>query len=66
MDASFLARIVILICSFAVSFWALGALNYEKCLKANHVLQAQVLYWLLSFALAWMVSQFVISLMYRI
>lgn len=64
MSITYLARLLILVCSFVISFWALGALNFEKCLKANHVQQAQVLYWLMSFALAYLVSGFISSLLY--
>ena len=64
MSISYLAQVLILVCSFAVSFWALGALDFEKYLKANHVQQAQVLYWLMAFALAYLVSGFVTSLLY--
>ena len=64
MEITYLAKVLILICSFALSFWALGALDFEKCLKANHVQQAQVLYWLMAFALAYLVSGFVTSLVY--
>ena len=64
MSITYLARLLILVCCFVISFWALGALNFEKCLKANHVQQAQVLYWLMSFALAYLVSGFITSLLY--
>lgn len=64
MSITYLARLLILVCSFVISFWALGALNFEKCLKAHHVQQAQVLYWLMSFALAYLVSGFITSLLY--
>jgi uncharacterized integral membrane protein (TIGR02327 family) len=64
MSITYLARLLILVSSFVISFWALGALNFEKCLKANHVQQAQVLYWLMSFALAYLVSGFITSLLY--
>ena len=64
MPITYLARLLILVSSFVISFWALGALNFEKCLKANHVQQAQVLYWLMTFALAYLVSGFITSLLY--
>jgi uncharacterized integral membrane protein (TIGR02327 family) len=64
MSITYLARLLILVSSFVISFWALGALNFEKCLKANHVQQAQVLYWLMAFALAYLVSGFITSLLY--
>lgn len=42
----------------AISWWALQALQFDKLLRANHVLQARVLYILLSIALGSTVSNF--------
>ncbi len=41
-----------------ITWWALHALNFEKLLRANKVLQARVLYVLLSVAIGSMVSNF--------
>jgi uncharacterized integral membrane protein (TIGR02327 family) len=60
----FILRMLVEIGCFALSFYAVGALNYEKLLKPGHVVQAQLLYWLLVLALSWLVSQFLFSLMY--
>ncbi|MBM7585273.1 putative integral membrane protein (TIGR02327 family) [Bacillus pakistanensis] len=43
---------------FAVTFWALQALNFEKLLRANRVMQARLLYILLSIAIGSIVSNF--------
>ena len=40
---------------------AMQALNYEKLLKKGHVRQAQVLYFLLVMALAWLSGSFVLE-----
>jgi uncharacterized integral membrane protein (TIGR02327 family) len=42
----------------ALAWWALQALQFDKLLRANHVLQARVLYILLSIALGSTVSNF--------
>lgn len=43
---------------FAVTWWALQALNFEKLLRANKVVQARVLYILLTVAIGSLVSNF--------
>lgn len=47
---------------FALSLWALDALHFSKLLKANKVIQAQVLYLFLAMALTALVVQFLLSL----
>jgi uncharacterized integral membrane protein (TIGR02327 family) len=42
----------------ALAWWALQAIQFEKLLRANHVLQARVLYILVSIALGTTVSNF--------
>jgi uncharacterized integral membrane protein (TIGR02327 family) len=42
----------------ALAWWALQAIQFEKLLRANHVLQARVLYILVSIALGSTVSNF--------
>jgi uncharacterized integral membrane protein (TIGR02327 family) len=42
----------------ALAWWALQAIQFEKLLRANHVLQARVLYILASIALGSTVSDF--------
>lgn len=41
-----------------ITFWALGALNFEKLLKPNRVLQARVLYILITIAIGSAISNF--------
>lgn len=41
-----------------ITWWALHALNFEKLLRANKVLQARVLYVLLSVTIGSVVSNF--------
>ena len=47
---------------FAVSLWALDALDFNKLLKKNKVMQAQTLYLFLAMALAGLVVQFLLAL----
>ncbi|KIY20724.1 MULTISPECIES: DUF1146 family protein [Mesobacillus] len=42
----------------ALSWWALQALHFDKLLRGNHILQARMLYILLSIALGSLVSNF--------
>ncbi|MDZ5471829.1 DUF1146 family protein [Bacillus sp. 31A1R] len=42
----------------ALAWWALGAINYERLLRGNHVFQARVLYVLLSIVIGSTVSNF--------
>lgn len=41
-----------------IAFWALQATQYEKWLKKNHVMQARLLFVLLSVAIGYTVSKF--------
>ena len=47
---------------FALSLWALDALNFNKFLKTNKIMQAQVLYLFLAMALSALVVQFLLGL----
>jgi uncharacterized integral membrane protein (TIGR02327 family) len=47
---------------FALSLWALDALNFNKLLKSNRVMQAQVLYLFMAMALTALVVQFLLAL----
>ena len=57
----FIIRDVVYILCFILSMQAMQALNYEKLLKKGHVRQAQVLYFLLVMALAWLSGSFVLT-----
>lgn len=47
---------------FALSLWALDALDFNKLLKKNKVVQAQTLYLFLAMALAGLVVSFLLGL----
>lgn len=60
----FLIRCGIYILALVVSYFALDAVNYEKILKKGHVKQAQILYFLLVIALAYLVGSFCCAFIY--
>ena len=49
-----------------VSFYAMQALDFEKLLKKNRVMEARVLYALLVVSLAWLSAQFLLGFLYRL
>ncbi|MGN1400190.1 MAG: DUF1146 family protein [Bacillus sp. (in: firmicutes)] len=46
---------------FAVTWWALQALNFDKLLRANKVVQARLLYILLTISIGSLVGNFVLD-----
>ncbi|MBQ1326311.1 MAG: DUF1146 domain-containing protein [Solobacterium sp.] len=62
----FLLRAAVYAVCFCASFYSMGALDYEKCLRQNHVYQARLLYVLLAMALGYLSGSFIISFIYRI
>ncbi len=52
---------IYIIC-FVVCFYALGALDFSRYIRQGHVLQAQILYWLLVMSLAYLSGSFIIAL----
>ena len=56
-------RVALYVVSFLISLYGLDALHFEKLLKGNHIRQAQVLYFLMAMALAYLVSEFILGLM---
>ena len=61
----FYARTGIYMLCLLVSFYAMQALDFEKLLKKNRVMEARVLYALLVISLAWLSAQFVLGFLYR-
>ena len=57
-------RLMIYFISFAISLYGLSAIDYNRLLKKNHVMAAQVLYLVLSMALAFLLGQFLMAIMY--
>ena len=62
----FLIRAFIYIISLAVCLYAMQAWDYEKILKKGHVQQAQILYFLIIIALAYVVAEFFIGFIYLV
>ncbi len=50
--------------SFVVTWNAMSCINYEKFLKKGHVVQAQILYFLITMALAYLVGSFLCVFLY--
>ncbi len=61
----FLIRAFVYLLCFVLSWYAMSAVNYEKLLKKDHVVQAQILYYLLIAALAYLSGSFIIAFIYR-
>ncbi|PLT31716.1 DUF1146 family protein [Peribacillus deserti] len=49
---------------FALTWWALQALNFDKMLRSNRVLQARVLYILLTIAIGSAVAGFLLNYLF--
>ena len=66
MDLSqFLVRTIVYLGCLIASWYGLSALNYEKFLRKNHVVQAQILYILIVLALAYLSGSFILAFLYR-
>ncbi len=63
---TFYLRALVYALCFGASFYAMGALDFEKCLRQNHVYQARLLYMLCAMALGYLTGSFVLSFIYRL
>jgi uncharacterized integral membrane protein (TIGR02327 family) len=61
---SFLVKALVYIGCFALSFWALQGVDYNRFIKQGHVSQAQILFFLLSAGLAYLAGSFLLELCY--
>lgn len=61
----FLVRALVYLLALVLSWYGLGAVNYEKLLRKGHVGQAQLLYFLIAMGLAYLAGSFVLALVYR-
>ena len=57
----FILRSIVYLLMFIVTWFAMDAINYEKLLRKNKVNQAQVLYFILVMALAYLAGSFILS-----
>ncbi len=60
----FIYRVIVYLLSFALSLYGLSALDFNRFLKKNKVTEAQVLYFLLALALAYLVGSLLMSIIY--
>ncbi len=58
-------RTILYLSCFFVSFWALMGLDFERLIRRGRTRQAQVILFLLSMAIAYLVAQFLMGLLYR-
>lgn len=61
----FIYRTVLYLACFCVSFWALMGLDFERFIRKGRTKQAQMILLLVSMALAYLVAQFLMGLLYR-
>ncbi|WP_026696016.1 DUF1146 family protein [Peribacillus kribbensis] len=59
-----LLGIVIHLICFALTWWALQSLNFDKMLRAGRVMQARVLYILLTIAIGSAVAGFLLNYLF--
>ena len=57
----FILRSIVYLLMFLVTWFAMDAINYEKLLRKNKVNQAQVLYFILVMAVAYLAGSFILS-----
>ena len=50
---------LVYVIAFALAMFALSSLNFEKLIKKNKVVEAQLLYILLAMALGYLVANFI-------
>ena len=60
----FIYRVIVYLLSFILSLYGLSALDFNRFLKKNKVAEAQVLYFLLALALAYLVGSLLMSIIY--
>lgn len=62
--SDFYLKVLIYLCSFALSLFGLNALDFNRLLKKNKVVQAQTLYFIIALSLAYLVGSLVINITY--
>lgn len=62
----FLAKTAVYLICLAASWYGMSTVDYEKMLRKNHVIQAQILYVLIVFSLAYLSGSFILAFIYRI
>lgn len=62
----FYIKVLIQVVCFIGAFYSLQAYEFEKIIKQGKVFQAQILYLMISCALAYLTSQFIITMIYQL
>lgn len=55
---------LVYVIAFALAMFALSSLNFEKLIKKNKVVEAQLLYILLAMALGYLVANFIQAIIF--
>ena len=61
----FYIKVGIYLVSFVLSLFGLNALDFNRFVRQGRVTQAQLLYFILACALAYLLGNFVMAIMYR-
>ena len=61
----FLIKAGVYLIMLCLSWYGMSAVNYEKLIKKNHVGQAQLLYFLIVMAIAYLSGSFILALVYH-
>lgn len=59
-----LKSFLVYVIAFALAMFALSSLNFEKLIKKNKVVEAQLLYILLAMALGYLVANFIQAIIF--
>lgn len=62
MNTAEIIRLSILFLSFFASYWAILGIDFEKLIKRGKTQEAQILAVLLAMAMAYLISEFILSL----
>lgn len=60
----YILRLVVYLICLVISLYALDALDFQRFLKKNKVMKAQILYIVFATALAYLLAQFFTGIMY--
>lgn len=63
---NFYIKAVIYLLCFLLSLFGLSSLDYNRFLKQNRVAQAQTLYFIIAFSLAYLMGTLIINLIYTL
>ncbi|MBQ0035923.1 MAG: DUF1146 family protein [Firmicutes bacterium] len=61
---NFYVKAIIYLFCFLLSLFGLSSLDYNRFLKQNRVAQAQTLYFIIAFSLAYLMGTMIINLIY--